>query len=144
MNTLLHKENLTFSTPISSLLMKLYTLENDDEELNALSLAAWWVEKIEDPDDRDNWLSLKLWKLYARHLHVFIHVNWPDESDRLGRYMGIEIEEISLLEVYVDAQGREYPELLVLRAEDIVPPYGLKQWIKPLKSLNYRINSKAA
>jgi len=72
MNTLLHKENLTFPTPLSSLLLKLYALENDGEALDALSLAYWWVEKIEDPDDRDDWLSLKLWRLYARHLHAFI------------------------------------------------------------------------
>lgn len=144
MNTLLHKENLTFPTPLSSLLLKLYALENDGEALDALSLAYWWVEKIEDPDDRDDWLSLKLWRLYARHLHAFTHVNWPDESDKLGRYMGIEIEEISLIEIYVDAQGKKHPRLFVLRAENIIPPFGLRQWIKPLKSLNSRINSKAA
>lgn len=133
MTMFLRDEKLTFPTSISALLLRLYAAENNEDDLDFLGLAAWWVEKLEDPGEVDHWISLRLWKVFARHLHALIAANVPVYADKMATYLGIEVPMIEIDETTLDDQGEESIKTIKLSIDEVRPPFGFSAWIKPLK-----------
>lgn len=122
-------------TAISAVLLRLFHLETGKPcAFDALDLVSWWVKKIDDPDEADEWItSAEMWRKYARHIHALVAVNIPCIANEVSYDLGIENPLIPWPEIITNADGttaefysspQQYGQCL--------PPFGFKVWQPPL------------
>ncbi|HQT39229.1 MAG TPA: hypothetical protein PK231_07370 [Acidocella sp.] len=122
-------------TVISAVLLRLFHLETGKPcAFDALDLLSWWVKKIDDPYEADEWItSAEMWRNYARHIHALVAVNIPCIANEVAYDLGIENPLIPWPEIITNSDGttaefysspQQYGRCL--------PPFGFEVWQPPL------------
>lgn len=122
-------------TAVSAVLLRLFHAETGKPcEFDTIDLVSWWVKKIDDPDEADEWItSAEMWRSYARHIHALVAVNVPCIADAVGYDLGIETVLIPKPDVSINPDGT-VSELWTLKTYGrSIPPFGFETWQRPLK-----------
>ena len=121
-------------TAISAVLLRLYAYENiGPDDLDAISLVNWWAQKVDDPESSDDWLTGRLWRLYARHLHAWVVINEPGAADVAAYIMGIDNPLIPQPQMVRTEDGQVYERWELENYHNSLPPHGFDTWQKPIR-----------